>query len=105
VTADVQERRIINLITPETGTTSHYFWCIARNYQLLDDAVSQKLRQDVVFTFDQDKALLEAQQRAVGNETNPTFPLAIMVDAGPIQGRRLLRTLVEAEQSASRPSA
>jgi phenylpropionate dioxygenase-like ring-hydroxylating dioxygenase large terminal subunit len=96
---DIQERRIMNFVTPETDLTSHYFWCIARNYSLGNEEASRSLRSQVQFTFDQDKELLEAQQRSLGTVTDPSSAVAIKVDAGPIQGRRLLRTLVEREQS------
>jgi vanillate O-demethylase monooxygenase subunit len=95
---DVQERRIINFVTPETETSCHYHWCVARNYRIDDSEASAVLRSQVVFTFDQDKALLEAQQRSLGNNVDAAFAVSIKVDAGPTQGRRLLQRLVIEEQ-------
>ncbi len=101
--AGVFERRIINFITPVNATTSHYFWYIARNYALGDEKVATELQRSINFTFDQDKALLEAQQRSLGPDPDQAFPVSIKVDAGPILGRRLLQTLIERERGVGTP--
>ena len=85
------EARILNLITPETERSSHYFWAHARNIRRDDAALTDTIRRSVVETFDQDKAVLEAQQiesDAVGS-VDPG--LALKVDLGPTQGRSVLR--------------
>jgi phenylpropionate dioxygenase-like ring-hydroxylating dioxygenase large terminal subunit len=84
------EGRILNLITPETEKSSHYFWAHARNRRLDDAELTGVVRQRIRKIFDQDKAVLEAQQiqsDLVGS-TDPGIVLGI--DAGPIQGRRML---------------
>ena len=85
------ERKVLNLITPETTTTSHYFWAIVRQFRLDDQALTDYIREGITKTFDQDKAILEAQQRAIGADPDrAVFPVSIRVDAGPIQGRKLV---------------
>jgi phenylpropionate dioxygenase-like ring-hydroxylating dioxygenase large terminal subunit len=91
------EGRVIDLITPETATSSHYFWAFARNFRLDEPAVTEFLRENVGRTFDEDKEMLESQQRVLGKETEPAFQVAIKADAGPTQGRRLLASMIEAE--------
>ncbi len=88
--AEVTERRIINLVTPETAKTSHYFWVVARNYLLDDVELTEHLEERIYATFDQDVVVLEGQQRTIDEYGTDAFPLHIRVDAGPIQGRRLL---------------
>ena len=91
------EARILNLITPETERSSHYFWAHARNIRLGDRALTDAIGRSIVETFDQDKTVLEAQQieaDAVGT-TDPGLILAI--DSGPIQGRRVLSAALRAE--------
>src|SRR5438128_6741974 len=95
------EGRVIDLITPETATTSHYFWAFARNFRLDEPAVTEFLRENVGHTFDEDKDMLEAQQRVLGSETEPVFQVAIKADAGPTQGRRLLASMLEGETRGS----
>lgn len=85
------EARILNLITPETKHSSHYFWAHARNIRRDDHKLTGVIRQSIVETFDQDKVVLEAQQiesDALGT-TDPGF--ALKVDLGPIQARSLLK--------------
>lgn len=92
--------QVIDLITPETETTSHYFWAFARDCRLEESAVTEYLREAVRRTFDEDKEMLEAQQARLGDAAKPAFPVAFACDVGPTQGRRLLARLIEAEQAA-----
>src|SRR5205807_1386125 len=91
----------LNLITPETITSSHYFWGITRQFHMDDGALDEVIRDGIVRTFDQDKVVLEAQQRALGADPdNVAFPVSIRVDAGPIQGRKLLAGMMAREAAA-----
>jgi vanillate O-demethylase monooxygenase subunit len=99
--AQALERKVLNLITPETTTSSHYFWGVARQFRMDDIALDEVIRDGIVRTFDQDKTVLEAQQRALGPDPDSvTFPVSIRVDAGPIQGRKLLASMVAREALA-----
>jgi vanillate O-demethylase monooxygenase subunit len=91
------EGRVINLMTPETATSTHYFWAFARNFRLDEPGVTEFLRTNVGRTFDEDKDMLESQQRTIGEVAEPVFTIAVRADAGPTQGRRLLASLIEAE--------
>jgi vanillate O-demethylase monooxygenase subunit len=93
--------RVIDLITPETPTSSHYFWAFARNFRLDEIAVTEFLRENVRRTFDEDKEMLEAQQRIIGPVAEPQFQVTIKADAGPTQGRRLLASMIEVESRGS----
>jgi len=100
------ERKVLNLITPETTTTSHYFWGVVRQFRLDDHELTEYIRGGITRTFDQDKAVLEAQQRAIGPDPdNVSFPISIRVDAGPMQGRKLLQAAIAREAGAARASA
>ena len=88
------EARILNLITPETERSSHYFWAHARNIRRDDTALTDTIRRSIVDTFNQDKMVLEAQQiesDAVGS-IDPG--VALKVDLGPVQGRSLLKAAI-----------
>jgi phenylpropionate dioxygenase-like ring-hydroxylating dioxygenase large terminal subunit len=92
------ERKVLNLITPETTASSHYFWGVVRQFRRDDRALDETIRDGIVRTFDQDKTVLEAQQRALGPDPDSVmFPVAIRVDAGPIQGRKLVTTMIARE--------
>jgi vanillate O-demethylase monooxygenase subunit len=95
------ERKVLNLITPETQTSSHYFWGIVRQFKLDDHELHDYIRAGIIRTFDQDKTILEAQQRVLGRDVDAAqFPVSIRVDAGPMQGRRLLQSMIAREHAA-----
>jgi len=92
------ERKVLNFITPETTTTTHYFWAIVRQFKIDDQALTDYIRNGIAKTFDQDKTVLEAQQRIIGGDPDRTvFPVSIRVDAAPIQGRKLLASMIARE--------
>lgn len=86
-------------VTPETDTTSHYFWTIATNPHPEKQDVTQLVVQQTAATFDEDKVIIEAQwQNQLG------FPVRsqidIHVDVGPNRARRVIDTLVKAAPAA-----
>jgi len=93
------ERRVINLITPETLTSSHYFWGVARHYSLDDAELTEFIRQQTHQTFQEDEVMLQEQQRSLGESSGTVFSMALKTDAGPIKARRLLANLIAEEQS------
>ena len=70
--------------------STHYFWAFARNFRLDEPGVTEFLRANVGRTFDEDKDMLESQQRNIGTVAEPVFSIAVKADVGPTQGRRLL---------------
>ena len=84
------EARILNLITPETERSSHYFWAHARSIRRDELALTDVIRRSVLETFDQDKAVLEAQQLACERVGSFDPQVLLGIDAGPVQGRRVL---------------
>ena len=96
------EGRVINLITPETSSTSHYFWAFARNFRLGEPEVTEFLRDNVRDTFNEDKEMLEAQQGVLGDrEVDPAYKVVLKADAGAMQGRRLLAAQMDLESPAA----
>jgi vanillate O-demethylase monooxygenase subunit len=97
----VLDGRAIHLLTPETATTTHYHWGFARSYHLDDAAMTEEVRRQTAATFDEDGAMLALQQAGVNEEPEGPFPrLSLRVDAGPVQGRRLLASLIAREQES-----
>jgi hypothetical protein len=90
---------VLNLITPETRNSSHYFWAHARDVRRDDAQLTKVIQHSLVETFNQDKVILEAQQiqaEAVGSR-DPGIILGI--DAGAMQGRRVLAAAIKANES------
>ena len=56
-----------NSLTPETETSTHYFYAVTRNFQLEDPAVGELLGSENAAAFQEDKVVIEEQQRKVTN--------------------------------------
>ena len=98
--------RVLHLLTPETATTTHYFWAACRNFRHGDASVTEGLRAGIAHTFDEDKHILALQQRSIDENPGLSVPtVAIRVDAGPMQGRRMLAGFIEREQADPRAVA
>ena len=90
--------RPIHIITPETDHSSHYIWGLARNFRLDDDKLNDKIFAATNQTFDEDRDLLEIQDRCLQTEKLPKIPqIAVKVDKAPVQGRRLLEARIQSE--------
>ena len=85
-----------HLLTPETATTTHYFFSFARNFGLDDEALSQLLFEGSRETFLEDSELLEAQQRNL-NAGSLAGLHNIRGDAAQLQARKMLAALIAAE--------
>lgn len=88
-----------HLATPETETSTHYFFCFARNFKLGDEAVSKMLYEGSKATFMEDLVVLEQQQRNVKGGSIDGL-LDIQNDAAQLQMRRMMRQLMAAENAA-----
>jgi vanillate O-demethylase monooxygenase subunit len=86
---------VLNTVTPETETTSHYFWAFARNYRLRDQRLTTELCDGVTAIFREDERVLEAQQRAIEDHPHHVF-YNLNIDAGAMWSRKLIdRMLLE----------
>lgn len=87
---------VLNTMTPETGSTSHYFWAFARNHYTDDQSWTTRLREGVSGVFREDERILEAQQKAI--EANPDHAFYnLNIDAGSMWARKLIERMVAAE--------
>ena len=98
------EMRVMNAPTPETETTSHYFYAHARNFGLDDPEVQNAYLTQFTDVFLEDKSILEAQQRIVDLKPNAQM-VDINSDAPGIAARRMLADLIAAERAESTASA
>lgn len=83
-------------VTPETDSTSHYFWTVATNPQRDIERVKQVVVDQTAVTFSEDKEIIESQYL---NQLQ--FPgrnhIDIHVDAGPMRARRLIDRLLSGD--------
>jgi len=88
-----------HLITPETATSTHYHFGMARDFRLDDPEVTEILRDGSRAAFTEDLEVLEAQQRALSSSRGSPL-IDINIDNAPLQSRRILAELIEAEGGA-----
>ena len=83
---------VVDALTPETGTTSHYFWGMARNFDIDDPGFTARFKAQQGGVFLEDVEVLEAQQRSI--EANPDMKLrAYSIDQGGVRARRIIERL------------
>jgi hypothetical protein len=81
--------------TPETESTTHYFFGFVRNFGLGDAEMENIFAGDMVRVFNEDFPVLEAQQRNM----DANLPrINIAVDAAPLAARRMLEGLLAKER-------
>jgi len=84
-------------ITPETATTSHYFWHHARNFRRDDESLTEFLRKAAGGAFFEDVGIIEAQQASIDRDREKRPRIDINADAGVLAAQRLLARMVEGE--------
>jgi phenylpropionate dioxygenase-like ring-hydroxylating dioxygenase large terminal subunit len=90
-----------HLMTPETETTTHYFYGGARTFNLHDEAFNTQLRGFLEHAFArEDKPMIEAQQLNMGTTDFWSLkPVLLAIDEGPVRVRRVLAKLIAQESN------
>ena len=91
---------VIDALTPETETTMHYFWGMARNFAVDDPGFSARLKAQQGAVFAEDVEVLESQQRSI--RANPDLTLRpLKIDTGGVRARQMVQRLIDSEQSTA----
>jgi phenylpropionate dioxygenase-like ring-hydroxylating dioxygenase large terminal subunit len=87
-----------HIMTPETATSTHYFFCNSRNYRVDDAEYNAALTVGLKAAFEgEDKPMIEAQQANIGEmDLMDCKPALLRIDNASTQARRLYQRLVEA---------
>lgn len=87
---------VVDFITPETETSHHYFWGMARRFSVHDADLTDRIREGQGKIFGEDLAMLEQQQRNL-----LTYPdkrlLLLNIDAGGARSRQMIEKAIAAE--------
>lgn len=85
---------VIDCMTPETETSHHYFWGMARNFDIDDPGFTARFKAQQSGVFAEDKVVLEAQQRAISD--NPDLKLnAYSIDQGGVRARQVIARTIK----------
>lgn len=91
---------VIDCMTPETETSMHYFWGMARSFDVDDTGFTARFKRQQSSVFAEDKEILEAQQRAI--LANPGLkPAAYSIDQGGVRARQIIKRLIAAQETAA----
>lgn len=92
-----------HLLTPETPTSTHYFWASLRNHHLDSEEIDERTRAALRKVFeDEDARMVGAvQQRMSDREFWSLKPVMLPGDAGAVRVRRVLEKLIAAETTES----
>jgi vanillate O-demethylase monooxygenase subunit len=94
---------VVDFITPETETSIHYFWGMARKFNPKDKALTASIREGQGKIFSEDLAMLELQQRNLLAHPERSL-LMLNIDAGGVQSRKILDRLIAAETPRESPA-
>lgn len=92
-------------LTPETATSTHYFWHHARNFRLGEPELTERLAKATSTAFGEDVGVVEAQQDRMSRARADKPIVDINADAGVLQARRLLDRLISEESAGGREKA
>jgi phenylpropionate dioxygenase-like ring-hydroxylating dioxygenase large terminal subunit len=85
---------VIDCMSPETEDSTHYFWGMARNFDIDDIGAGGRLKAQQSKVFDEDVEVLELQQRSIA--LNPDLRLrTLSIDSGGAHARRILSQLAD----------
>ena len=91
---------VIDVMTPQSENSTHYFWGMARNFRTDDPGFGVRFRQQQNGVFNEDIAILEAQQRSIA--ANPGMKLqAYNIDQGGVRARQMIERIRNQERLAS----
>jgi vanillate monooxygenase len=95
---------VVDFITPESETSIWYFWGMARHFQPQDEALTASIREGQGKIFSEDLEMLERQQKNLLAWPGRKL-LALNIDAGGVQSRRVIERLFAAEQAGETEAA
>ena len=92
---------VLNGITPESETRTHYFWSTTRPWALGDKKVDELYRSMIEVAFNEDKAIVEAQQRLMSEDPANSYFVNFPFDRAGQSARRILKRLMSEEQPSN----
>ena len=80
---------VVNVMTPETESSTWYHWGMARNFQTDDRGLTSRIREGQASVFAEDLEILEAQQENIARRPDRDL-LDLKIDAGGVHARRII---------------
>ncbi|HSZ41853.1 MAG TPA: aromatic ring-hydroxylating dioxygenase subunit alpha [Trebonia sp.] len=93
--------KITYALTPETGTSTHDFWMVSRDFALADDEVSAFLTENNREVVIQDVVALNLLEQILRTDGDAYQELSINIDTGGLAARRLVGNLIRKADEAA----
>jgi len=90
---------VVDFITPETDTSIHYFWGMARRFKPQDESLTAQIREGQGRIFAEDQEMLERQQANLLAYPDRKL-LMLNIDSGGVQSRKVIDRVLAAEAAA-----
>ncbi len=102
---DTGDRTVVYLrgydfMTPESETSTHYFWFLLRNFGLGDTALEARIIEQTTMAFSEDLDICEAIQARVDRGELPR-QVNVGIDKGSTQVRRMVDRMIAAERNSA----
>ena len=94
---------VVDFITPETDTSIHYFWGMARKFNPQDQALTDTIREGQGKIFAEDLEMLERQQQNLLRYPDRGL-LKLNIDAGGVQSRKIIDRILAQEAALAAPA-
>jgi vanillate O-demethylase monooxygenase subunit len=89
---------VVDFITPETENSIWYFWGMARKFNPKDKALTGSIRERQGKIFDEDREMLERQQKNLQAWPERAL-LKLNIDTGGVQARKVIDRYLAREQN------
>lgn len=92
-----------HLLTPETETTTHYFWMIGRNRRTDDEELGRTIHQRIKLAFEteDEPVIKQVASNMAGRDFWSMKPAILVGDNAAIRARRLLAKLIREEKNTA----
>jgi vanillate O-demethylase monooxygenase subunit len=97
----------VQLLTPESATSTHYFWRLFRSYRLSDTGLTAGIEQMVsqAFRTEDEPMVAAVQNNMAGRELMDLQPVMLSLDGGAVRARRIIEELIRQEGEHTAPVA
>ena len=102
---EVYERYVMHYLTPETESTTHYWWSISNNFALDDDEYYDLLRGIATAGFEEDIWACRHIQNLLDHDDVDTPELSVRADRAGLLFRRAMVEWVARERADERDEA
>ena len=91
-------------LTPETETSTHYFFAHPHNFMIDQPEVTQKITENIRIAFEEDREMITTQQANLMLDSSfKMLPMA--ADLALTQFRRVIKDLLDAEMKINKVDA